>query len=153
MRISTRGRYGTRAMLALASRHNVRLVRANEIADEEGISLKYLESILSALKAAELVHSERGKHGGYRLAKPPAEIDLYSILSPLEGSLDFVHCTDSFRSCKRFDVCVTRRVWADLQEATDRILKGTSLEDLLKRLADVDSNRTAGPRAHARGSV
>ncbi len=153
MRISTKGRYGTRAMLALASRHNVRLVRANEIADEQGISLKYLESILSALKAAGLVHSERGKNGGYRLAKAPVEIDLYSILSPLEASLDFVHCMDSYRSCKRFDVCVTRWVWAELQEATDRILKGTSLEDLLKRLADVDSNRTEGPHARARGSV
>jgi Rrf2 family protein len=133
MRISTKGRYGTRAMLALAEHYGARLVRANEIADEQALSLKYLENLLSSLKAAGLVVSERGKRGGYALARPPSEITLHDVLIPLEDSLGFVHCTGADRGCDRLPTCVTREVWMALKEATDRILKGTTLEDLLKR--------------------
>jgi Rrf2 family cysteine metabolism transcriptional repressor len=133
MKISTKGRYGTRAMLALAEHYGTRLVRANEIADEQSLSLKYLENLLSSLKAAGLVVSERGKRGGYALARPPAGITLYDVLSPLEDSLGFVHCTETDRGCDRLPICVTREVWVELKDATDRILTRTTLEDLLKR--------------------
>ncbi len=147
MRISTKGRYGTRAMLALATRYQGRLMRANEIAEDQGISLKYLESILSALKSAGLIRSERGKNGGYTLARSPADISIHDVLSPLEDSLGFVHCTETDQGCDRLDVCPTRELWMELKEATDRILKRTSLQDLLYRqvtLASVCNSPTDG---------
>ncbi len=133
MKISTKGRYGTRAMLALAGKYGVRLVRASEISEGQKISLKYLENILSTLKGAGLIVSERGKNGGYALARDPAEISLYSVLAPLEGSMGFVHCTSDEPECENVSECVTRGVWAELKEATDGILRGTSLADLLER--------------------
>jgi Rrf2 family protein len=148
MRISTKGRYGARAMMALAARYGVRLVRANEIAAEESISLKYLENLLASLKAAGLIVSERGKNGGYSLARPAAEITLYDVLSPLEDSLGFVHCTATDRGCDRLPECVTREIWMELKEATDRILKRTTLEDLLKR-QDVLRSLAAESRAES----
>lgn len=150
MRISTKGRYGTRAMLALAGHYGDRLVRANEIADEEALSLKYLENLLSSLKAAGLVTSERGKRGGYALARPPSEITLHDVLSALEDSLGFVHCTDTDGGCDRLPACVTREVWMALREATDRILKSTTLEDLLKRQEALRS-ATASPDEAVKG--
>jgi len=124
-------------MMALASRFGGALMRANEIAEDQAISLKYLENILSSLKSAGLVISERGKKGGYALSRSPAEISLYDVLSPLEDSLGFVHCTEADRGCDRLEVCATREVWRSLKEATDRILKGTSLQDLLQRHAEL----------------
>lgn len=143
MKISTKGRYGTRAMMALALRFGGPLMRANEIAEDQAISLKYLENILSSLKSAGLVISERGKKGGYALSRSPAEISLYDVLSPLEDSLGFVHCTEADRGCDRLEVCATREVWRSLKEAADRILKGTSLQDLLQRHAELKA-RAAG---------
>ena len=144
MRISTKGRYGTRAMLVLASKYGNGLVRASEIADEQGISIKYLENILSTLRTAGLIVSERGKNGGYALARSPAEIDLYSVLSPLEGSLGFVHCTGDTPECSKVGDCVTREVWSELKDATDRILRGTTLENLLQRRSRLDAGESCG---------
>ena len=133
MRISTKGRYGARAVLELAGNYNNRRMRANEIAESQGISLKYLEALLSTLKSACVIVSERGKNGGYSLARPPAEITLFDVLRPLEETLAFVHCTVDPSKCPRLQTCVTREVWMELKEATDRILKRTSLDQLLER--------------------
>lgn len=142
MKISTKGRYAARAMLELAERHGERYVSAGEIAKRQGISLKYLENILSSLKSAGLIRSERGKNGGYSLAKPPAEINLYDVLSCLEDSLDFVHCTRDAATCDRADVCVTREVWMELKVTTDRILKRKYLDDLAERRMILESERS-----------
>lgn len=133
MKISTKGRYATRAMLALAGRYQVRNMRANEIADEQSISLKYLETLLSSLKSAGLVVAERGKNGGYMLARAPEEISIYSILLPLEDSLGFVHCAESDTACDRRAVCATRELWRELREAAHRVLNSHTLQDLLQR--------------------
>ena len=133
MKISTKGRYGARAMLELAASYDERLVPAAEVASNQGISLKYLESLLVSLKSAGLVISERGKRGGYSLARPPSEISMYDVLGSLEDSLDFVYCTEKPHGCERLELCVTRQVWIELKRATDRILKRTYLDDLLER--------------------
>jgi Rrf2 family protein len=94
------------------------------------------------------VFSERGKNGGYSLARPPAEITLYDVLSPLEDTLGFVHCTaEDTKGCERLEVCVTREVWVELKRATDRILKQTSLEDLLKRRKVLEKKRAQQQRS------
>ena len=133
MRISTKGRYGTRAMLTLAIRYDEGPVCASDIAQHQEISQKYLENLLASLKSAGLVLAERGKKGGYSLARPPAEITLFDILVPLEDSLGYVHCTDGDEGCERLDTCVTRLVWKELRETTERILKKTTLDDLRRR--------------------
>jgi Rrf2 family transcriptional regulator, cysteine metabolism repressor len=135
MIISTKGRYGARAMLALAGVHGVRLMRASEISRGEEISLKYLETILSTLRVAGLIVSERGKNGGYALARDPAKISLHEVLTPLEGEMGFVHCTGKEPDCAQVSECVTRGVWIELKEATDRILQRTTLADLLERVS------------------
>jgi Rrf2 family protein len=150
MRISTKGRYGARAMIALAGRYDQSLMRANEIAETQSISLKYLENLLSSLKAAGLIVSERGKNGGYALARPPAEITLYDVLSPLEDSLGYVHCTETDRACDRLPECVTREVWMQLKDATEGILKNTTLASLLKRQEEI---RAEGPPSDGANEV
>jgi Rrf2 family protein len=124
-------------MLELAASHGDRFAPASEVAANQGISVKYLESLLSSLKTGGLVISERGKRGGYSLARPPSEISMFDVLSCLEDSLDFVYCTVDPRGCERLELCVTRQVWIELKQATDRILKRTYLDDLLKRQSDL----------------
>lgn len=147
MRISSKGRYAARAMVELATSYDVRCVSAGQIAENQGISLKYLETILAALKSAGLIRSERGKKGGYSLAKPPAEINLYDVLSCLEDSLDFVHCTEDANRCDRAEVCVTREVWMEMKITTDRILKRTYLDDLAERSTILQAERSRFLRA------
>jgi len=133
-------------MLELAGHFANRPLRANEIAQNQNISLKYLENLLASLKAAGLIRSVRGKNGGYMLARGPEEITLHDILTVLEGSLGFVHCTESQNGCDRLAICVTREVWITLKDATDRILKSTTLHDLLERQQLLNNELQAGSR-------
>lgn len=133
MKISTKGRYGARAMISLAAKYGEKQpMSAFEIAEQQGISQKYLESILSILKSAGLISVRRGASGGYMLNHPPKEVTFFDILTPLEDSLNFVHCTDDDSICERFDQCVTRLVWQELKDASEKILKKKTLADMLK---------------------
>lgn len=132
MFISSKGRYGARAMLSLAARYNKGPTNASEIADEQGISKKYLENLLATLKSAGLVFAERGSRGGYTLTRPPSQITMYDVLLPLEGLDGIVHCGGGIKKCKRFEECVTRKVWQELKDATQAILKKRTLSSLLK---------------------
>jgi Rrf2 family protein len=118
-------------MLALAARHKKGSVTAADIAREQGLSLKYLEAILASLKAAGLVRVKRGVGGGYQLARPPERITLLDVLMPLEDSLGFVHCTMNDTECDRAEECMTRRVWQELKEAVEEILRSKTLASLL----------------------
>jgi len=93
---------------------------AREIADEEDLSKKYLESILAQLRTAGFVRSVRGAHGGYVLARDPEELTVAEIISVLEGSLAFVECVDDSSYCPRNDDCVARDIWV----AAERALRG-----------------------------
>ncbi len=147
MRISTRGRYGTRAMMTLASKYGQGRTPANQIAAEQGIPIRYLENLLGVLRSAGLVVSGRGVYGGYLLARQPDQITLHDVLSPLEESLDVVHCTAAGDSCERSSICVTREIWVELKEATDRILQRTTLADLVQRMATLEEIRQSTPSA------
>jgi Rrf2 family cysteine metabolism transcriptional repressor len=147
MRISTKGRYGTRAMLTLASKYGQERTPASQIAAEHGIPIRFLENILGVLRSAGLVVSGRGKRGGYLLARQPDQITLHDVLSPLEESLDVVHCTAAGDSCERSSICATREVWVEMKEATDRILQRTTLADLVQRVATLEEIRQGSPGA------
>ena len=133
MRLSTRGRYGVRAMIDLASHYGQGHILLKDIARRQGISDKYLEHLLISLKLAGLVKTIRGAHGGYILAKPPVQIKLSQVIKVLEGSLAPVECVDDPKICTRRELCVTRDVWKEIKEAIDRILESISLEDLVER--------------------
>ncbi len=136
IRLSTKGRYGTRVMVALAKRYGYGMVLLKEIAREEDISEGYLEHILPLLKSAGLVRSNRGAHGGYVLSKPPSEITLKDIIETTEGSLTPVECVDSPAVCHRADFCVTRDVWQDLKDSIAQTLDSINLQELVKKQED-----------------
>ena len=133
MKISTKGRYGLRVMLELALRDGSGPVIMREIADSQGISRKYLHSLLGSLKAAGLVRAIRGSGGGYLLAKPPSNIRASEVLLSLEGPFAPVDCVGDSSICDRVDICVTREIWQEIGEAIERILAGITLEQLAAR--------------------
>jgi Rrf2 family protein len=133
MKISTKVRYGARAMLELASHYGKGPIDLKEIAKKEDISLKYLEQVIIPLRTAGLVKAIRGSKGGYSLAKPPSEILLNDLVEILEGPLDLVECLHNPSTCKKVQTCVTRDVWKEVQEAIYRIFHSITLEDMLNR--------------------
>jgi Rrf2 family transcriptional regulator, cysteine metabolism repressor len=132
MKLSTRTRYGIRAMLEIALHDGVKPVDLNEISRNQDISKKYLHMLLVALKNKGLLNSVRGNAGGYRLAKKPAEISLFEIYTTLEGPAGLVDCIGNPGVCKRSETCATRRLWDRLSTAIRRELEGTTLADLVQ---------------------
>jgi Rrf2 family protein len=136
-------RYGTRAMLELALRHEQGPISLREIAAVQGLSEKYLEALLSGLRAAGLVQSLRGPQGGYQLSRQPEAITLRAIFEALEGSEPLVSCTLESDSCPRRTTCAAQEVWTRLYEATMGVLESTNLADLAARQRELSAVVTA----------
>ena len=131
MMISTKGRYALRVMLDLAGQAEGYL-SLKEIADRQQISVKYLESIAAILNRSGLVRSQRGKDGGYCLARPAGEITAAQVLRLTEGTLSQEACpTLEGNPCQRAETCKTLPLWRVLDETIDRTLSSVTLEDLL----------------------
>ena len=133
MKLSTKGRYATRAMLDLAINQGEGPVLLKDIAQRQQISLSYLEHLVTPLITAGLIRSTRGAKGGVSLAKSPQEIKLSEIIQLLEGSLAPVECVNNPKLCPRSELCVARDVWSELKEAMNGILEVTTLQDLVER--------------------
>ncbi|MHC4552104.1 MAG: RrF2 family transcriptional regulator [Planctomycetota bacterium] len=133
MKLSSRTRYGMRAILELALEYGNAPLQIKTIADREDISNKYLEQLIAMLKAAGLVRSIRGPRGGYLLAKPPAEIQLKEVFVTLEGPMVPAECLDHPEFCPRCMDCVTRDIWQELQNAIDGVLESVTLADLVEK--------------------
>lgn len=133
MRLSTRGRYGARAILDLAINYGKGPILLKDIARRQEISEKYLEHLIAPLRAAGLVKSIRGARGGYSLAKPPSEIRLSQVIQVLEGSMSLVDCVDDIDLCNRARFCVTRDVWRDVGRAINGVLEQMTLEEMVER--------------------
>jgi len=101
MKLSTKGRYATRIMVYLAMQNSDSPCRKQDIAEAESISADYVEQILIRLKAAGLVTSHRGAHGGFSLTRPPSEVTVEAVLQATEGPLLLVACTDEGVIVKR----------------------------------------------------
>ena len=133
MIVSTKGRYALRVMVGLALRGNGEFVPLKEIAEEEGISQKYLESIMSTLSKADFVDAVHGKGGGYRLNRPADQYTIGSVLKLTEGSLATVSCTtQGSATCARSTCCHTLPMWEKLDRMIDDFFEGITLADLLK---------------------
>ncbi len=133
MKLSTRGQYGTRALLDLALHGGNGPVPLKDIASRQDISLHYLEHLIGPLVTAGIVGSTRGAKGGIQLKKQPQEIKLSQVVPLLEGSLAPVECLNNPESCPRYELCVTREVWARMKQALDEVLESTTLQDLVER--------------------
>ena len=142
MKLSTKGRYGTQVMLDLALHHGEGRILLKDIARRQGISGNYLEHLMPPLKAAKLVNSSRGAHGGYTLARPPHKVKLIDIIQALEGSLAPAECVNTPRVCRRSKSCVTRDVWTEMKVAIDKVLKSTTLQDLVERQRKKEKQET-----------
>ncbi|MFW5722085.1 MAG: RrF2 family transcriptional regulator [Desulfohalobiaceae bacterium] len=131
MKLSTKCRYGTRAMVEIARRYGQGPVKRREIAQTQDISDSYLENILIALKHGGLIETIRGARGGYVLKVPPGEISLLEVFNALEGPFLPVGCLDSDETCGRLDDCQTRQAWKRLQEAVESVLRKETIQSLL----------------------
>jgi Rrf2 family protein len=132
MRISTRGRYGLRAMVELARHHGAGPILMRAISEQQGIPRKYLHALLTELRQAGLVHSLRGSRGGYSLAHDPSEITARDVVHALEGRLMLVDCGESGTPCGRYETCSTRRLWEDLTRIIEERLASVTLADLAR---------------------
>jgi Rrf2 family protein len=133
MKISTKIRYGARAVLELASHYGEGPIDLKEIAKKEDISLKYLEQVIIPLRTAGLVKSIRGSKGGYALAKPPSEISFSELVEVLDGPLDLIECLKDPKSCSKSPSCVTRDVWKEASDALHKVLSSITFEEMVNR--------------------
>ena len=133
MIVSTKGRYALRVMVCLALRTEGEYVPLKEIAENEGISQKYLEAIMTTLSKAGFVDAAHGKGGGYRLNRKPEGYTIGAILKLTEGSLAAVSCTSQGpAACQRSTCCQTKPMWDRLDKMIDDFFEGITLADLLK---------------------
>ncbi|MGX8709229.1 MAG: RrF2 family transcriptional regulator [bacterium] len=129
MKISTKGRYGLRALIDLAMNSGEGCVSLSGISQRQDLSLNYLESIFASLKRAGIVIGIAGAQGGYVLAKPAEEITLRDIMTVLEGDMSVYDNLGERTSIRSF---LNRSVWDVIDHSVDEVLTGTTLEDVLK---------------------
>ena len=132
MIVSTKGRYALRVMVCFAQRGGEEYIPLKEIAEAEGISQKYLESIMAVLSKAGFLDAVHGKGGGYRLNRRPEEYTIGSILKLTEGSLAVASCTtQGAAACSRSECCQALPMWERLDKMIDDFFEGITLADLL----------------------
>jgi len=135
MNISTKGRYGLRAIMDIARHGQEKPVTLSAIALRQQISEGYLEQLMVPMKKAGLVKSSRGAQGGYTLARKPQEILVGDIFRALEGPLALTSCISEVdeKYCHMLENCGSRFIWEEIQKAVSQVLASYTLADLLKR--------------------
>lgn len=134
IKLSTKGRYGTRLMVNLARHHknSNQAVILRNVATEEGISIRYLEQIIIPLKINKLVKSIRGAGGGYILGREPADIKICDILQALEGTCSLVECLEDETFCDKIKSCGTYEIWKGATDLLRDYFTRMSLQDALE---------------------
>ncbi len=132
MKLSTKGRYGLRALIDLALYSENEAVSIQSIAKRQNISDSYLEQLMRKLRSAGLIVSVRGAQGGYKLARPASEISVGDVLRALEGSLEAVTCGGEDHSCQGADLCVTRFVWERINSSIRDTVDSIKLSQLVE---------------------
>ena len=133
MKLSTRTRYGLRAILELAENYGQGPLRLRIIAERQEISVKYLEQLMAVLKSAGIVRSLRGPNGGYVLAKSPNEIRVSDCFNCLEGPVITSECVGNSSFCHRATDCIARGLWIDVQNTVTELLRSITLQSLIDR--------------------
>jgi Rrf2 family protein len=132
MRLSTKGRYGLKAMFDLALHFGSGPISLSSISERQDISLNYLEQLILMLKKAGLVTSIRGAYGGYTLSRPPNKITVGDVLNVLEGTLSPVSCSkDDDEHCKKSGECITKKIWDKLYNSINDVVDSITLGDMV----------------------
>ena len=132
MKLSTKGRYGLRALIDLALYSENETVSIQSIARRQNISDSYLEQLMRKLRSAGLIVSVRGAQGGYKLERPANEISMGDVLRALEGSLEAVTCGGEDNSCQGADLCVTKFVWERINSSIRDTVDSIKLSQLVE---------------------
>lgn len=142
MRVSFKGDYALKALLDLAEHRDSGLVKIQEIARRRDIPIKFLEQIMLILKGNGYVISQRGAKGGYRLAKEPRRITLGEVIRLMEGPISPITCVSKscYQKCNEEEGCVFRPIWDNIRVMTEKVVDGTTLEDVRHRSCDVDAS-------------
>ena len=143
MKLSTKGRYGLRAVLDIALHYEEDTVALSSIAERENISINYLEQLIAKLRKAGIVNSIRGAQGGYVLAKSSEEISVGDILRALEGDLNPVDCVEvqgNKASCQSAELCVTKYVWKRISDSINSAVDGIMLSELVHESKKIHDN-------------
>ena len=148
IRVSTKGRYGTRLMLNLARNYynGRKAVILKQVAQEEDISIRYLEQIIIPLKIAKLVKSIRGAGGGYTLARKPSDIKVCDILHALEGTCSLVECIEDETFCEKTATCGTYEIWKGATDLLKGYFDGLTLRDVMTMADKKDKKAKAKAR-------
>ena len=143
MRLSTKSRYGVRALFDIAY-HSVGLpTQIKDISRRQQISPRYLEQIFQKLKKAQILGSKRGPNGGYYLIKEPADITLGDIVRATEGPFELVFCVGNAprKSCPRKDDCVASDMWLEISEQIGTFFDSIAISDLCEKARDAGVQR------------
>jgi len=148
IKLSTKGRYGTRLMVNLARQYgnDRKPIILKSVADAEGISIRYLEQIIIPLKINKLVRSIRGAGGGYTLARKPEEIKVCDILHALEGTCSLVECVEDETSCDRVATCGTHEIW----KAASMLMKNYFVSISLTDIIEISDKKIAAAKKKAK---
>ena len=140
MKISAKDEYSCSAVLELALQYDPDTpIRVQDIADRQGIPIKFLFQIMQILKRVEIVRSKRGSDGGYSLARPPAEITVGDVLRSVSGPLVQLACLESGDfddDCVRQSTCQFKPIWADVNLAISSVLDGITFADIVRKVRE-----------------
>lgn len=133
MKVSTKGRYALRLMLDLAEHNTGKFISLKDISERQGITVKYLEQIVTVLAKSGYLRSQRGNNGGYRLSRDPKEYTAGEILRLMEGELVPVACMeDDPVQCSRASECLTLPFWIGLSRTINEYVDHMTLQDFLE---------------------
>lgn len=130
MKLSTKGRYGVKAMMDLAVHYGTQPISIKSISERQGISEYYLEQLFVPLRRAKLVKGVRGAQGGYILNRLPKEITILEIMDVLEGPVEISDCLET-DECDYLDMCATRVLWQKIKDSINSVMAGITLQDML----------------------
>lgn len=130
MKLSTKGRYGVKAMVELAINYGESPVSIKTISERQSISEYYLEQLFSPLRKAKLIKSIRGAQGGYVLNKEPKDITVADIMDVLEGPIEIAECVDG-TACDNVDCCATTLLWKKIKNSIDEVMVSVTLQDIV----------------------
>ena len=141
MKISTKGRYALRLLLDLAEHKDDGFVALKEIAERQNISKQYLEQIVSLLNTSNILRTNRGKNGGYMLAKDASHVTVGQVLRITEGSISTIRCLeDEINQCNRVQFCKTLPMWTGLNQVIADYLDSVTLQDMIEQYDENNTN-------------
>lgn len=136
MKISAKARYGLRILLDIALNETPDRPRLmKDICEAQGLSEKFTSRLVIPLRENGMIHSQRGKLGGFRLAKAPGDITLLDIIEALQGPIAVIDCLGDGTACARTRKCAARQIWSDVNAAIKNALQGITLESVIAKIA------------------